>query len=128
MKENTHIRDIERLEMYIKERYETGQAFDNLINNIKEKQKKRYMNIKVKAALTVVVFFGSLIGTMVGILSIPKEWIKEYGVTIIETIMIIVSLVFAYYIALDYYKSVDEIKRFDQQTKRKVEGQDSRIL
>lgn len=86
------------------------------------------MNIKVKAALTVLGFFGTMIATVWGIISIPTEWIKEYGVTVLETVMVIVSLVFAYYIALDYYKSVDEIKRFDQQTKRKVEGQDSRIL
>lgn len=128
MKENTHIRDIEKIERYIKERYDTGQAFDNMITNIKEKEKRRYMNIKLKAALTVLAFFGTMIAVIWGIMSIPTKWIKDYGVVAIEGIMIIVSFIFAYYIALDHYKSVEEIKKMDEQTKRKVEGQDSRIL
>ncbi len=87
------------------------------------------MNIKLKAILTVLGFFGALLVVTVGIINIPTKWIKEYGVVAIEGIMVTVSFTFAYYIALDHYKSVEEIKtayRPDEQTERKIEDGNSR--
>lgn len=112
IKENKDIQDIERIEAYVKKRYRTGQAFDNLINNIKQKQKKRYMNIKLKAALTVIVFFGGLTGMMVGLLSLDREVL----VTIFKVLVVTVALAFAYKVALDYYKADKELK--DMQRER----------
>lgn len=117
------ISDIERIERYIRKRYETGQAFDNLINNIKQKQKRRYMNIKVKAGLTVLAFFGGMIVTAWGITVIPKEWIE----TIFKVAIVIAALAFSYKVAYDYYVANEELKRMDEQTKRKIEGGNSRI-
>ena len=84
------------------------------------------MNIKLKAILTVLGFFGALLVVTVGVISIPTKWIKEYGVVAIEGIMVTVSFIFAYYIALDHYKSVEEIKKMDEQTERKIEDGNSR--
>ncbi len=84
------------------------------------------MNIKLKAILTVLGFFGALLVVAVGVISIPAEWVKRYGVITLEGIMVTVSFIFAYYIALDYYKGVEQLKRFDQQTERKIEYKSSR--
>lgn len=110
MKRNQHIRDIERIERYIRKRYETGQTFDNLINNIKEKQKRRYMNIKVKAGLTVVVFFVGMIGAIIGIISIPEAWIE----TIFKGAIVTAALAFSYKVAYDYYVAKEELKEIEE--------------
>ena len=73
------------------------------------------MNIKLKAGLTVMGFFSAMIGVMVGIISIPDMWIKRYGLLIIETVAIIGSLVFAYFMALDYYKADEELKQMEKE-------------
>lgn len=116
--QDINTQDINRIERYIRDRYETGKAFDNLINNIKEKQKKRYMNIKVKAALTVVVFFVGMIGTMIGIISIPEAWVE----TIFKGAIVTAALAFSYKVAYDYYVAKEELKRMDEQDRRKIEG------
>ena len=113
--------DINRIERYIRDRFRTGQAFDNLINNIKEKRKKKYMSIKVKAALTVVMFFVGMIGTMLGLISIPEEWIVKYGTPFLEVAIVIAALAFSYKVAYDYYVAKEELKEI--QERREINNQ-----
>ncbi len=82
------------------------------------------MNIKIKAILTVIGFFSTMIGMTWILTKIPSEWIINGFITLLA----IGCMVIAYYMALSYYKDVEELKRFDKQTERKIEGQDSRIL
>ena len=81
------------------------------------------MNIKIKAALTVLIFFSTLIGMAWILTKIPPEWIINGFMTLIA----IGCMIIAYYMALSYYRDVEELKRFDQQTERKIEGGNSRI-
>ncbi len=85
------------------------------------------MNIKVKAALTVVMFYVGMIGTMVGLISIPEEWIVKYGTPFLEVALVVAALVFSYKVAYDYYVAKEELKRMDERTKRQVESGNSRI-
>lgn len=119
--QDMNTQDVDRIERYIRERYETGKAFDNLINNIKEKRKKRYMNIKVKAALTVVVFFVGMIGTMIGIISIPEAWVE----TIFKGAIVLAALAFSYKVAYDYYVAKEELKEIEEARSNKPDPLDS---
>ena len=76
------------------------------------------MNIKVKAALTVVVFFVGMIGTMIGIISIPEAWVE----TIFKGAIVTAALAFSYKVAYDYYVAKEELKRMDEKDRRKIEG------
>ena len=81
------------------------------------------MNIKIKAGLTVLAFFGCMIVTAWGIISIPKEWIE----TIFKVAIVIAALAFSYKVAYDYYVADQELKRLAEQDKRKIEEGNSRI-
>lgn len=80
------------------------------------------MNIKIKAILTVAAFFGTMIGMAWIITNIPEKLLID----IFLGLLAIGCTAFAYWVALDYYKGVEELKRFDQQTERKIEYKSSR--
>jgi hypothetical protein len=89
---------------------------------IDKTNKKRYMNIRIKAALTVIGFFSAMIGMAWIITNIPSEWIINGFLCL----MAIGCMVIAYYMALSYYRDVEELKRFDEQTERKIEYKSSK--
>jgi uncharacterized membrane protein YfcA len=91
---------------------------------IDKTNKKRYMNIKLKAALTVGAFFTGLITGAWILTKIPAEWIINGFITLLAIAAVIVG----YYVALGYYKDVEKLKKSKEQDRRKVEGQNSRIL
>jgi len=61
------------------------------------------MNIKLKAALTVLAGLTALTLISIGILSIPDIWWSLYGVTIIELAVVVVGIYLMYKAAVDYY-------------------------
>lgn len=73
------------------------------------------MNIKLKALLTVVGFFGVLTVLAVGVNSIPDIWIKKYGLLLMKVAIIVATFIFGYYMALDYYKADKEIKEMEKE-------------
>jgi hypothetical protein len=90
---------------------------------IDKPNKKRYMNIKIKAALTVLIFFSTLTGMAWTITKIPAEWIINGFITLLGIAAVIVG----YIMALGYYRDVEELKKLNEQDKRKIEGGNSRI-
>jgi protein-S-isoprenylcysteine O-methyltransferase Ste14 len=90
---------------------------------IDKTNKKRYMNIKIKAALTVLIFFSTLTGMAWILTKIPPEWIINGFLCL----MAIGCMIIAYYMALGYYRDVEELKKLNEQDKRKIEGGNSRI-
>jgi len=103
--------DVERIERYIRERYETGQAFDNMITNIKQKQKNRYMNIKVKAGLTVVIFFSGVLGGGWIINSIPEDVL----INIFLGVVVLGCIAFSYWIALEHYEAKQKLEEIEKE-------------
>lgn len=79
------------------------------------------MNIKVKAALTVVVFFVGMIGTMIGIISIPEAWVE----TIFKGAIVLAALAFSYKVAYDYYVAKEELKEIEEARSNKPDPLDS---
>lgn len=84
--------------------------------------KKRYMNIKLKAILTVLIFFSTMIGMTWGLTKIPSIWIINGFIVLIA----IGCMIIAYYMALGYYRDVEELKKLNEQDKRKIEYKSSR--
>ena len=80
------------------------------------------MNIKIKAALTVLIFFSTMIGVAWILTKVPSEWI----INGFMCLMAIGCMIIAYYMALGYYRDVEELKRFDEETERKIESGNSR--
>ncbi len=69
------------------------------------------MNIKIKAALTVLAGLGLLTLISVGILSVPEAWWALYGITIIESAVMVVGIYLMYRAAVDYYTWKEEQKQ-----------------
>lgn len=72
------------------------------------------MNIKMKAAMTVVVGVASMVGLALGIRSIPQELIDEYGSIVLQVGLVATALYIFYLIALDYYKASEELKEIER--------------
>lgn len=82
------------------------------------------MNIKLKAGLTVLGLFSTMIGMAWIITNVPEKLL----VNIFLGMLAVGCTAFAYWVALDYYKGVEEIKKMDERTKRQIEGRNSKIL
>ena len=76
------------------------------------------MKVRVKAMLTVL---GVLMGMMLlayGILSIPKEWVREYGLAAIDGGLVLVSVWLMYNAAYEWFSTKENIKKIEQKEKR----------
>jgi len=78
------------------------------------------MNIKLKAALTVVIGIGILSGIIYGLRSIPQTWIDRYGTAVLLTAVLGFAFFLLYMMALDYYKAEEELKEMEERDKRRL--------
>ena len=75
------------------------------------------MNIKIKAILTVAAFFGTMVGMAWIIIHIPEKLLID----IFLGVLAIGCTAFAYWVALDYYKGVEELKEMQERHKKNQE-------
>lgn len=86
------------------------------------------MNIKLKAGLTVIGFFGGMTGLAWAITNIPEKIIID----IVLGALSVGCLAFAYWVSLDYYKGVEVLKelekeRFERDTDKNMSTSDGQI-